>query len=931
MDNESLQHFVDDFAGHEELQADVRTAWPLLEPYTDEYNKTGNVSRETVDLVGDIILNIIKNTLLNIYSEAGIIKKIEISAGIGALKFLKNAKKDSHSAETDMVIDLSCKFIEFISSKYPIVDPILGSLFGKAAKIYFNAVKEESELIQGYEELIDYYLDEYYRNAYYQHYITALGNDERSDTTPADTVDNSVIITGTDGDDKLANSKDNAIINALGGDDTVGNFGNSVTIHGGYGDDSIDNSGKKVMIDAGAGNDKIQNSYSRVTINASSGDDSIYKVNGCSLGLIDGDDGNDYVYNEHEKVTINGGAGDDSVINRSYTVKVKGGDGNDSIVNYYSEVTLNGDAGDDYIENLGDYYEWVKRVTIDGGDDNDTITSTWDNSNVSINGGTGNDSIENRSNHVTIHGGDDDDYIKNCADITYKTQYVKLYGGSGNDSIISEYGSYNITINGGTGNDSIELASASKILIEYNLCDGDDTVSGFNGDDTLSISGGTYSTQLSGNDILVRVGTEAIRFLNANCYDFKIIGTYAPADTTPADTTLTVTNSTSSPVTINSTIEVVDASTRTKAVKITGNALDNTITGGSGNDTLDGNSGDDYLTGGTGADVFIYGAGNDTVTDYGTGNDKLSLSAAVESFGSVGNDFVFGFGDDSLTLTDAASKKISVVGSNNVFAANGIYNSAGTAVTLSASTKTFTADSKVISINAASTSGATIAGNSKANKVSLGTDNIFIWTGGNDTLMNFDNGDLISVTGAVTDGSISSGNSIVKVGTNKITVKDSSQVTFTDTNGTRIFDGGIFFDEDETSATLATSTKNFNASSSNVISITGNAKANSLTSNATGMTLTGGAGNDTFAHAGGDDFDTFTYSKGDGKDIIFNFGDGDLLEIVGLDGAVTGKFNSAGDELTVKVGSTSVAVLKDFGATTTFNVTSSGTAYKITK
>ena len=56
-----------------------------------------------------------------------------------------------------------------------------------------------------------------------------------------------------------------------------------------------------------------------------------------------------------------------------------------------------------------------------------------------------------------------------------------------------------------------------------------------------------------------------------------------------------------------------------------------------------------------------------------------------------------------------------------------------------------------------------------------------------------------------------------------------------------------------------------------------------------------------------------------------------LFAGVGLDGAVTGKFNSAGTELTVKVGSTAVAVLKDFGDTSTFNVTSDGKNFTLTK
>ena len=103
---------------------------------------------------------------------------------------------------------------------------------------------------------------------------------------------------------------------------------------------------------------------------------------------------------------------------------------------------------------------------------------------------------------------------------------------------------------------------------------------------------------------------------------------------------------------------------------------------------------------------------------------------------------------------------------------------------------------------------------------------------------------------------------------------------------------GIFKDADETSVTLGSAVKDFDST-----------------------TLTGGDGSD-----------TFIYSKGDGKEVIFGFGDADMLEIVGLNGAVTGKFNSAGTKLTVKVGSRAVAVLKDFTAST-FNI--NGDTYRV--
>ena len=86
--------------------------------------------------------------------------------------------------------------------------------------------------------------------------------------------------------------------------------------------------------------------------------------------------------------------------------------------------------------------------------------------------------------------------------------------------------------------------------------------------------------------------------------------------------------------------------------------------------------------------------------------------------------------------------------------------------------------------------------------------------------------------------------------------------------------------------------------------------------------MIGGAGNDSLW--GGDGKDTFIYSSGNGKDVIFGFANDDLLEI---SGDWTATYNASKNTIAFKVGSTASAItLKDFTATT-FNVNS--TAYRI--
>lgn len=106
-------------------------------------------------------------------------------------------------------------------------------------------------------------------------------------------------------------------------------------------------------------------------------------------------------------------------------------------------------------------------------------------------------------------------------------------------------------------------------------------------------------------------------------------------------------------MTIGSSIQGVDASDRTTAVKITGNKLDNTINGGSKNDIIYGGKGNDSLAGNAGNDKLYGGAGSDTL--WGSkGNDSLWGDAGADTFiyaQGDGKDIIFGFNNnDTLTL-----------------------------------------------------------------------------------------------------------------------------------------------------------------------------------------------------------------------------------------------------------------------------------------
>ena len=676
---------------------------------------------------------------------------------------------------------------------------------------------------------------------------------------------NATEVMGTAKDDFIRNYAYEAKITAGKGDDVIENYngGEKVTIDAGAGDDSIENDGADVSISAGAGNDSIRNEKywqeenlfggDSVTINAGAGDDSIENL-GDNVSIAGGA-GNDSIYNGGSNVTIDGGKGNDYVYDGGVgTAAYVYSDGNDTLqffdeidsivlgkvkvnssVRSGSTITLNlsndktltlenygsekinvvktladarsfnvipnnknsvevmGTAQDDFIENeasasgvtinagKGDDYIYNRGAnsSIDAGDGSDTISTYNRNGNMTIRGGKGNDKIclKSTSNVVKYKSGDGSDtvYGFNSTDslsisgADYSTQAsgddlivtvgkgkillkdvkgnavyinkknvagkstnknfivltdgdetlnsnldkVTILGGAGNDVLENDFGdnvsisagdgndtiwnvareewnsatySYDtldtpdkVTLSGGKGDDYIYNQFGNKVLFQYTSGDGNDSIVGFNDSSTLSVVGKKYSTKTGGSNVIVtvdkgKITLEGAASLSAVNVDFRKL--------------LTVTNKTSSPVTIDSDVKVVDASARTKAVKITGNAKANSIVGGAGADTLQGGkgkdtlwggAGNDKLYGGDGNDTFIYrpNEGTDTIYDWEAG-DMLQI---LESNGAQGSFSSSSFKSSKLTLAiDGGGKVVfSGVSASDSFNINGTtYKISGT-------------------------------------------------------------------------------------------------------------------------------------------------------------------------------------------------------------------------------------------------------------
>ncbi|MEY4592678.1 MAG: hypothetical protein RIR18_1573 [Pseudomonadota bacterium] len=187
----------------------------------------------------------------------------------------------------------------------------------------------------------------------------------------------------------------------------------------------------------------------------------------------------------------------------------------------------------------------------------------------------------------------------------------------------------------GSGNDTVTGTAVADSLNGYA---GNDTLTGLAGNDTLD--GGTGADSMVGglgNDtyIVDNTGDVVIELANQGSDLVKSSISFTLSGNVE---NLTLTDSTN----INGTGNVL-------ANVITGNSGNNALDGGAGADTLISGDGNDTLIGGTGKDVLTGGAGSDifrfdvafsntdfdTITDFVSGTDKISLKASL--IGKIGS------------------------------------------------------------------------------------------------------------------------------------------------------------------------------------------------------------------------------------------------------------------------------------------------------
>lgn len=291
---------------------------------------------------------------------------------------------------------------------------------------------------------------------------------------------------------------------------------------------------------------------------------------------------------------------------------------------------------------------------------------------VHLVGNAGNNMVRGSFQNDYLEGGDGDDVIHDFnlsllpGIVSFPTDRDEMYGGNGNDTIVS-YGGIDI-LDGGAGNDTLVASSGTSTLrggagddnyeigntgttIEEGADSGIDTVRyASNGSYTLGqnlenlelLRGGTGTGNALDNRLIGADDTYNVDRLDGGLGADIMMGrkgsdTYVVdnAGDTIVEAAGEGIDGVESNVSFALAANVENLTlTGSAAINSTGNELNNVLIGNGGANVLEGGSGDDHMDGGLGDDTLDGGLGNDVyLFGFGDGSDTLAQDVAETANG----------------------------------------------------------------------------------------------------------------------------------------------------------------------------------------------------------------------------------------------------------------------------------------------------------
>lgn len=472
---------------------------------------------------------------------------------------------------------------------------------------------------------------------------------------------------GLGGNDTLTMSEPNG---ALPKANLFGGQGNDVLTGGSAADQLFGESGNDTLLGKG-GNDLLFGGNENDTLTGGDADDQVF-----------GQGGNDrMIWNPGDDTDLNEGAGGTD------TVEVNGGNGTEQFtvtangtrvrfdrlnpapfaidIGTSENLALNANGGDDSFAATGNLAALIK-ITVDGGSGNDTLLGS--NGIDTLLGGDGNDVVDGQQgNDVALLGAGDDTF--------------QWEPGDGSDVVEGQDGADTLAFNGANIAENIDVsANGGRVRLFRNVAaitmDTDDVetfaVVALGGADRLTVDdlSGTDLTLVNANlaangggddgatDEVVVNATQGddVVSVNGQARDATAVGL-------PARVALTGSGPGVDRLTVNARNgdDVVDATAVAAGatlLSLNGGDGDDVLVGGSGNDTISGGVGDDVLVGGGGTDVLDGGAGDNVVIGSAAATSRSTTAAVGADWvaahaSTVAGKTVLHLGDRSVTLPQA--------------------------------------------------------------------------------------------------------------------------------------------------------------------------------------------------------------------------------------------------------------------------------------
>ena len=370
-----------------------------------------------------------------------------------------------------------------------------------------------------------------------------------------------------------------------------------------------------MIINGGAGGDKISNSGSGVTIESGAGDDNV-TVSGGDEG------GNTYVYSSGKDILYNFKGND--TIQILDDAQVEANIKNKDVVFKVGKGTIT----------IRDAATLDTAITLIDSEDKAISENTYTTTGII----SGNkielaESLKKPYTQTANINEVDGSKVKNGAQITGNGTGGTIYGGAGNDTLISSEGDFELT--GGAGSDIFIFGG------------GDDTITDYSKNDKVSVGGSLTATgyEIDGDNLILDFDNDnALTIQNIKSKDKEI--TFAGKKSTVKIYTeegvfdgkkksLTLAASTEDSFSANNykSLVTINGSEVDNDIQLTGNKKANYIVAGKSNTTLNGGKGKDTLVGGDGEDVFIYEnkSGNKTIQNYSfEDGDVINLGDKAE-------------------------------------------------------------------------------------------------------------------------------------------------------------------------------------------------------------------------------------------------------------------------------------------------------------